>query len=80
MICMEEGVFGILTNRYSDSPGTVFNEGLFVSQLNDLLVAMNWGRTIIMGYSLGGAITSGYVSRFPSQIEKVMLIAPAGIM
>ncbi len=29
---------------------------------------------------VGGLITTGYVSRFPEHVEKIALIAPAGIM
>ncbi|KAJ3306571.1 hypothetical protein HDV03_004700 [Kappamyces sp. JEL0829] len=65
---------------YSASPGVVFDDGLLISQLATLLHKLAWGKTYIVGYSLGGAITTGYVTRYPEDIEKVALIAPAGLM
>jgi pimeloyl-ACP methyl ester carboxylesterase len=65
---------------YSDAPGTVYDDGLFVSQLTALLLYLQWGKTDIIGYSMGGAITCGYVSRFPHTINKVILMAPAGLV
>jgi pimeloyl-ACP methyl ester carboxylesterase len=65
---------------YSDSPGVVYNDELYISQLAALLQDLNWGKTDIIGYSLGGAITCGYVSRFPELVERVILLAPTGLM
>ena len=42
--------------------------------------ALDWGKTCIVGYSLGGLITTRYVELFPGMVEKVDLIAPAGLM
>lgn len=65
---------------YSDSPGVVYDDVLFVNQLVGLLLKLGWDKPSIIGYSLGGAIATGYISRFPESIDKVVYIAPAGIM
>ncbi|KAJ3277031.1 hypothetical protein HDV01_000083 [Terramyces sp. JEL0728] len=65
---------------YSDSPGTDYNEQLFVNQLALVILKFGWTNYNIIGYSLGGAVTAGFVSRFPENVKKVAFIAPAGIM
>jgi pimeloyl-ACP methyl ester carboxylesterase len=59
----------------------VYDDNLFISQLSNLIFNLKWTKNIdIIGYSLGGAITAGFVSRFPEAISRVIFIAPAGIM
>ncbi|KAI8897338.1 Alpha/Beta hydrolase protein [Globomyces pollinis-pini] len=65
---------------YSDSPGTIYNNGLFIVQLANLLQYFDWKGATIIGYSLGGAVTAGFVSRYPEWVSSVILVAPAGIM
>ncbi|KAJ3326045.1 hypothetical protein HDV06_002430 [Boothiomyces sp. JEL0866] len=82
---LAENGFRILTYEsygrgYSDSPGTEFNEQLFVNQLALVLLKFGWTNYNIIGYSLGGAVVAGFASRFPENIKKVAFIAPAGIM
>ncbi|KAJ3314138.1 hypothetical protein HDV04_000910 [Boothiomyces sp. JEL0838] len=67
---LAEKGFRILTfesygRGYSDSPGTEYNEQLFVNQLALVLLKFGWTSYNIIGYSLGGAVTAGFVSRFP---------------
>ena len=49
---------------YSDSPGTIYNDGLFISQLAMLIQKLGFENACILGYSLGGAITAGYGTLF----------------
>ncbi|KAJ3261759.1 hypothetical protein HK103_004710 [Boothiomyces macroporosus] len=82
---LAEKGFRILTfesygRGYSDSPGTEYNEQLFVNQLALVLLKFGWTNYNIIGYSLGGAVTAGFVSRFPENVKSVVFIAPAGIM
>ncbi|KAJ3254626.1 hypothetical protein HK103_007036 [Boothiomyces macroporosus] len=82
---LAERGFRILTfetygRGYSDSPGVVYNEDLFVDQLAMVALKSGWEKFNIIGFSLGGAITAGFVSRFPEHVEKIALVAPVGIM
>lgn len=58
----------------------VYNEDLFVDQLAMVALKSGWEKFNIIGFSLGGAITAGFVSRFPEHVEKIALVAPVGIM
>ncbi|KAI8897339.1 Alpha/Beta hydrolase protein [Globomyces pollinis-pini] len=72
--------FDLYGRGYSDSPGVIYDNGLFIAQLANLLQYFNWKNVTVMGYSLGGAIAAGYVSRYPDWVSSVVFIAPAGLM
>jgi pimeloyl-ACP methyl ester carboxylesterase len=72
--------YEIYGRGYSDAPGVIYDDGLFVSQLANLLLYLRWGKTDIIGYSMGGAIACGFASRFPNEIDKIAFIAPAGLV
>ncbi|KAJ3087560.1 hypothetical protein HK102_010781 [Quaeritorhiza haematococci] len=65
---------------YSDSPGTPYSDALYVSQLSSLLQRLGWTRTYVVAVSLGGAVATRFASVFPEMIEKLVLVAPAGLM
>jgi pimeloyl-ACP methyl ester carboxylesterase len=51
----------------------------FVNWLEELFGALNLGDNIsLMGLSYGGWLTAQYALRFPSRLDKIVLIAPAG--
>ena len=82
---VKRGGFEILTfdtygRGFSDSPPVEYTNGFLVSQLGCLLLKLQWSSFDIIGYSLGGAITMAYAARFPESINRICLIAPAGLM
>lgn len=72
--------YDIYGRGFSDSPPVDYTNGFLVSQLGSLLLKLQWFRVDIIGYSLGGAITMAYAARFPESINRIYLIAPAGLM
>ena len=51
----------------------------FVAWLEELFKALDLGDNInLMGLSYGGWLTAQYALRFPSRLDKIVLIAPAG--
>jgi pimeloyl-ACP methyl ester carboxylesterase len=42
----------------------VYDEGLYVAQLAQLVLKFGWEDYVIVGYSMGGAITAGFGIEF----------------
>jgi pimeloyl-ACP methyl ester carboxylesterase len=55
---------------------------LFTDQLSQLLDALNLvSKPLnVVGYSMGGAIGASFVARRPDHVERLLLIAPAGMV
>lgn len=65
---------------YSDRPDVTYDIDLFLTQLRELLVALRIDHPFtLVGWSLGGMIAAAYTARFPKEVGRVVLIAPAGI-
>ncbi|MBY5972612.1 alpha/beta hydrolase [Ferrimonas balearica] len=65
---------------WSDRPEGVQDADFFVGQLVDLLEALDVAEPVtLFGYSMGGAIAAAFAARYPTQIEKLVLVAPAGM-
>ena len=65
---------------YSDRPSGAQDEAFFLRQLNDVLEAK--GHTdgvILMGYSMGAAISVAFAAAHPDKVDKLILLAPAGM-
>ncbi|KAJ3098841.1 hypothetical protein HDU97_003704 [Phlyctochytrium planicorne] len=71
--------FDLYGRGYSDAPGVVYNEELYVSQVKELLGKVGWSKCHVLGYSLGGAIATAFSAKYPETVNKVVLIAPAGL-
>ncbi|KAI8924127.1 Alpha/Beta hydrolase protein [Entophlyctis helioformis] len=65
---------------YSESPGTHYSEQLYVAQLALLLQKIGWTKTSVVGYSLGGAIAAFFISKYPEMVDRIVFVAPAGLM
>ncbi len=64
----------------SDRPDAVYDAGLFDRQLAGLLEALKVNRRVdLVGYSMGGAITTIFTERHPELVRSLTLIAPAGL-
>ena len=65
---------------YSDRPVGLQNRAFFVQHLEELLDALGEdGRFDLVGYSLGGWIAAAYGADHPERINRLILLAPAGI-
>jgi pimeloyl-ACP methyl ester carboxylesterase len=63
----------------SDRPDTQYNMELFVRQLRDLLEELRITTPVTpVGLSTGGPIVAGFTTRYPGQVEKLVLIDPVG--
>eukprot|EP01084_Bolivina_argentea_P250162 419064_1 len=73
-------VYHLYGRGFSDAPLVPNALQLFTQQLSELLMVLNMNRPIILvGLSMGGAVSMGFASIFPSKIHKLILLAPAGL-
>ncbi len=64
---------------YSDRPDTTYDANLYERQLLDLLSALNIDQPVdLLGFSMGGAITTIFADRHPTKVRKLGLIDTAG--
>ncbi|KAL7412599.1 Alpha/Beta hydrolase protein [Mrakia frigida] len=54
-------------------------ENFFVDSLEAWRVAGGFEKLVLIGHSLGGYLSIAYQLRFPSRVEQLLLISPAGI-
>ncbi|KAJ3099648.1 hypothetical protein HDU97_002906 [Phlyctochytrium planicorne] len=64
---------------YSEAPAKPYSHELYVRQLEGVMKEVGWSKANIVGYSLGGAISTAFAAKNPSMVEKLILIAPAGL-
>jgi pimeloyl-ACP methyl ester carboxylesterase len=65
---------------YSDRPKLKYDLDLFVSQLGQLLAALDLQQPVdLIGLSMGGPIALSFAARHPGWVRKIVLIDPAGI-
>lgn len=66
---------------YSDRPRGAQTRAFFIRQLRDLLQHEGIQRGIsLLGYSMGGSIATVFAAAEPERIERVILLAPAGMI
>lgn len=70
--------YDLFGRGYSDRPRIDYNIQLFVRQLKDLLDALGLKRVDLVGLSMGGPITTSFVSEYPDYASRQVLIDPAG--
>ncbi|PAV21475.1 alpha beta-hydrolase [Pyrrhoderma noxium] len=74
-------VYDLYGRGYSDAPQVPYNAGLYTTQLALLMQHVHWGKAHIVALSMGGGITTSFVSSFPELTTgKIALIAPTGLM
>ncbi|KAJ7642922.1 Alpha/Beta hydrolase protein [Mycena rosella] len=73
-------LYDLYGRGYSDAPrGVPYDATLYVTQLALLMQHIQWERTRVVGFSMGGAIAAAFVATFPTLVEQeVVLIASAG--
>lgn len=65
---------------YSDKPKGPQNRRFFVDQLAELLASEGVGDDLtIVGYSMGGAISTCFASAYPDRVRHLILLASAGM-
>ncbi|MBM7060334.1 alpha/beta fold hydrolase [Pseudomonas sp. UL073] len=64
----------------SDKPETDYTLEFFVAALSGLLDALDIGRCVLVGNSLGGAIAIKLALDQPQRVSKLVLMAPGGLM
>ncbi len=65
---------------YSDRVPGRQDKAFFLQQLEDLLADQEVGDDVtLIGYSMGGAISTAFAAVHPDRIRQLVLIAPAGI-
>jgi pimeloyl-ACP methyl ester carboxylesterase len=71
--------YDLFGRGFSDRPHTKYNLDLFVTQLADLLDALDIIQPVcLIGLSMGGPITAAYIVRFPEHVDRIVLIGPSG--
>jgi len=65
---------------YSDKPIVDYTPDFFLSFLGKFFDALGIKRPNVIGSSLGGQIVAEYASANPHNIEKLVLVSPAGAM
>jgi len=81
-----EAGFRVLTydlygRGFSDRPKDPQTREFFIRQLNELLQHQGVeGPINVMGYSMGGSVATVFAAADPSRIQRLILLAPAGMM
>ncbi|KAJ3079043.1 hypothetical protein HDU99_000211 [Rhizoclosmatium hyalinum] len=73
-------VFDIYGRGCSDAPPGSYNAPFFVQQAVALMDHVGWDRASVLGFSMGGAIAVNLADLHPERVDKLILIAPAGLM
>ncbi len=64
----------------SDKPADVqYINDFFIQALHDFVCALELESVTLLGNSLGGAIALGYALAYPSEVRRLILMAPGGI-
>lgn len=73
-------IYDLYGRGYSDRPDGPQDSAFFVTQLEELLEDQGVGGDItLLGYSMGGAITTAFAALYPERLRQIVLIAPAGL-
>ena len=65
---------------WSDRPSAKYDQEFYERELLELLDGLEIKEPIgLVGLSMGGIITTDFASRYPSRIDRVLLLVPAGL-
>ena len=64
----------------SDHPSIQYTMDFYLTFLAHLLDALHLEQISLVGLSMGGGIALGFALRFPARVEKLVLVAPYGIL
>lgn len=65
---------------YSDKPLVDYTPDFFSDFLKKFLDTVGIKTPYLIGSSLGGQITAEFTSKYPSDVRKLVLVSPAGVM
>jgi len=69
--------FDLFGRGYSDRPASDYGMELYVQQLADLLISLNFRAPVnLVGMSMGGAVVTHFTNRYPKKVNKISLLAP----
>ena len=73
-------VYDLYGRGFSDRPEGVQDKGFFNRQLQDLLAHLGIEEPFhLIGYSMGGAIATGFAAIYPARVRRLVLLASAGL-
>ena len=64
----------------SDKPDIKYTMDFYITFLAHLLDKLHLERLSLIGLSMGGGIALGFALRYPERVEKLVLVAPYGIL
>ncbi|NNK77293.1 MAG: alpha/beta fold hydrolase, partial [Litoreibacter sp.] len=65
---------------FSDRPDLTHSRDFFVRQLEEVIDAAGIPETAsLIGYSMGASIASAYAVKHPEKVDRLILLAPAGL-
>ncbi len=70
--------YDLFGRGYSDRPKVRYDIDTFCKQLRELLDTLGFERVSLIGLSMGGPITASFTGLYPNQVERLVLIDPAG--
>ena len=65
---------------HSDKPQLDYTPAFFSEFLEKFFIASDIKRPYLVGSSLGGQISAEYTASHPNEVEKLILVSPAGVM
>lgn len=65
---------------YSDKPTVEYSMDFFVEFLNRFMKALSIKQATFIGSSFGGFLATEFAMKFPNQVNKLVLVSPAGTM
>ena len=72
--------YDLFGRGFSDRPNKAHDTAFYLQQLSDVLEAADVPETfVIMGYSMGAAIATAYTAQNPDRVDKLVMLAPAGM-
>ena len=73
--------YDLFGRGFSDRPKKRYDNNLFVKQLHELLVELNFQKhkIFLIGWSMGGAISLNFTKTYPEVVSKLILVAPIGL-
>ncbi|MCX8225028.1 MAG: alpha/beta hydrolase [Sulfitobacter sp.] len=73
-------VYDLYGRGYSDRPSGIQDQQFFLKQLEELLESEGvTGSITLFGYSMGGAIATCFAAVAPERVDRLVLLAPAGM-
>ena len=75
--------FDFFGRGWSDSPAAAgYDMDMYIGQMRALFETLTLGgrRKTLIGHSMGGLIAQGYAEKYPGDVARLVLLAPAGVM